>query len=94
VAHNPSDRNNACLLGGHGAVIAMTGIKAMVLASIGLKLNAEMLMQARRGGQLELNSPELLRPGAGLGILERAMRLRCGPRRVSIGLEPVVVRKP
>jgi ribulose-5-phosphate 4-epimerase/fuculose-1-phosphate aldolase len=39
-------KNSACLLRGHGAVIAMTGVKAMVMASIGLKLNAEMLMQA------------------------------------------------
>jgi ribulose-5-phosphate 4-epimerase/fuculose-1-phosphate aldolase len=44
------DKNSACLLRGHGAVIAMTGIKAMVLASIGLKLNAEMLMQAHTLG--------------------------------------------
>jgi len=48
-------RGNACLLRGHGAVIATAGVKNTVMASMGLMLNAEMLMQshllaAARGG--------------------------------------------
>ncbi len=43
--------NSACLLRGHGAVIAMADIKSAVMASIGLKLNAEMQMQAHILGQ-------------------------------------------
>jgi ribulose-5-phosphate 4-epimerase/fuculose-1-phosphate aldolase len=37
---------SACLLRGHGAVVATAGIKNTVMASMGLKLNAEMLLKA------------------------------------------------
>jgi hypothetical protein len=36
----------ACLLRGHGAVIATDGLKATVMVSIGLMCNAAMLIQA------------------------------------------------
>ena len=49
----------ACILRGHGAVIASTDIKRTVMISMGLMTNAKMLMQAHmltaaRGGNAEI----------------------------------------